>query len=149
MKLIQKNKLAYFNYKILEKFEAGIVLTGAEVKSVKKGQIDLKGSYVTIHNNEAWLINAHISPYKMASSQKDYDPTRARKLLLKQKEIKSLIGKEKAQGLTIVPISVYIIRRLVKIKLGLARGKKKADKRESIKKRDVNRKIRRAMRQKV
>ncbi len=150
MKLIQKNKFAYFDYKILEEFEAGIVLTGAEVKSVKKGQIDLKGSYMTIRNYEPWLINAHISPYRMAAgSQKDYDPTHPRKLLLKKKELSSLIGKEKSQGLTIVPLSVYIIRRLVKIKLGLARGKKKIDKRETIKKREVERRIRRAIREKA
>jgi len=150
MKLIQKNKLAYFNYEILEEYEAGIALTGPEVKSVKLGQVNLKGSYVTIKNEEPWLINAHISPYKMATgAQKNYDPTRPRKLLLKKKEIKSLIGKEKSQGLTIIPLSVYILRRFVKIKLGLARGKKKRDKREIIKKRETERRIQRIMRQKV
>ena len=147
MGLIAKNKFAYFDYHILEKMEAGIVLTGPEVKAVKLGHVDLKGAYVTIKNNEAWLINCHISPYKMASAaQKNYQPSRSRKLLLKHQEIKSLIGKTKAKGLTLLPLSIYTTRRLIKLTLGLGRGKKKYDKRQIIKKRDLDRQISRALR---
>ena len=150
MSLIAKNKFAYFDYHILKEYEAGIILTGPEVKSVKLGQINLKGSYVSLRNNEPWLINAHVSPYKMAiGAQKKYEPTHDRKLLLRASEIKSLIGQSKSQGLTLIPLSVYTVRRLVKIRLGLGRGKKKYDKRDSIKKREVDRRLQRAMRRKV
>ena len=149
MGLIAKNKFAYFDYHILEEFEAGIVLTGPEVKSVKLGQVNLKGSYVSLRNNKPWLINAHISPYQRAiGSQKNYEPVHDRPLLLKKAEIRRLIGKLKSQGLTLIPLSVYTIRRLIKIRLGLAKGKKKYDKRAAIKKREVDQGIRRAMRQK-
>lgn len=150
MSLIAKNKFAYFDYHILHEYEAGIILTGPEVKTVKLGQINLKGSYITFRNSEPWLINAHISPYKMAiGSQKNYEPTRDRQLLLKASEIKSLIGQSKSQGLTLIPLSVYTVRRFIKIRLGLAKGKKKYDKRAAIKKREVDRKIQRTMRQKI
>ncbi len=146
MPLITKNKFAYFDYQILEEYEAGIVLTGAEVKSVKLGQIDLKGAYVSLKSQVPYLINAHISPYKMATgSQRNYEPTQARKLLLNKSEIKSLAGKLSARGLTLVPLSVYTVRRLIKIRLGLGRGKKKYDKRETIKKREISRSIARAL----
>lgn len=146
MPLITKNKFAYFDYNILEKYEAGIILTGPEVKSVKLGHIDLKGSYVTLRGEEPWLINAHISPYKMATgAQKNYEPEQPRKLLLKKNEIKSLIGKLKSQGLTLIPLSVYTVRRLIKIRLGLGKGKRKFDKRQVLKKREIDRKIQRAM----
>lgn len=149
MSTLTANKKAFHDYHILEKYEAGIVLTGPEVKSVKLGQINLKSSYVTQKNNELWLINCHIAPYKMASTQKDYKPTRDRKLLLNKKEISSLIGKLQSKGLTVLPLSVYTKGSLVKIKIGVARGKKEYDKRETIKKRETDRTIQRALREKV
>lgn len=144
MPIITINKKALHNYKILEKFEAGIVLSGPEVKSVKNGQIDLKDGYVTIDSNKTpWLINVHISPYPFATQvQQNYNPARARKILLKNKEIKYLIGKTKLKGLTIIPLKVYTKGGLIKIEIGLAKGKKKYDKREEIKKREIERKIR-------
>jgi len=144
MKLINKNKQALFDYEILEHWKAGIVLSGPEVKSVKKGQISLSSSFIQIDSkNEAWLVNSYIAPYKPAAGvQTGYDPNHRRKLLLNKKEIASIIGKKSQKGLTIVPISVYTDKRLIKVEIGLARGKTKIDKREAIKKREVQREIR-------
>lgn len=142
------NKRANFDYNILEKYESGIVLFGYEVKSIKTGHINLKGSYVTIKQSkkskipEIYLINAHIPLYKCASTIKDYDPYRSRKLLLKKNEIKHLIGKKHEQGLTLIPLKIYTKHSLIKLEFGIGRGKKKADKRESIKKRELDKKIR-------
>ena len=141
------NKRANFDYDIKEKFTAGIVLLGHEVKSVKTGHINLKGSYVTLKKTKKalpaiYLINAHIPLYKHAGAVKSYDPTRPRKLLLKKNEIKHLIGKKQEQGLTLVPIKVYTKRSLIKIEFGIGKGKKKIDKREMIKKRELDRKMR-------
>jgi SsrA-binding protein len=146
-KYITKNKNGLFNYEVIETYQAGIVLSGPEVKSVKLGQISLKGSYATIDpNGEVWLVKAHISPYKPAvGAQKNYDPDQRRKLLLRKKEISSLIGKHKQKGLTIVPINVYTKRGLIKVDIALARGKTKIDKRETIKKREVKREIQRTL----
>lgn len=149
MSHIANNKNALFHYQILEKLEAGIVLTGAEVKSAKLGQINLKGSYVSINKGVPWLIKCHISPYKMAGSQKNYEPTRPRKLLLKKSEISSLIGRLSSAGLTLIPVSVYTKGGFIKLEIGLAKGKKEIDKREKIKKREVNRRIQRIMRNKI
>lgn len=150
MPILATNKKALANYDILEKIEAGIVLSGAEVKSAKMGGINLKNSYATLDSkSEFWLLNCHIAPYKPAAGhQRNYDPTGKRKLLLNKKEITSLIGKTKRAGLTIVPISVYTKGSLIKVTLALATGKKKYDKREIIKKREIDREIRRKMRQK-
>jgi len=142
---IAKNKKAYFDYEILEKFEAGIVLQGFEVKSVKLGHISLKGAYVTIKDEEAYLINTHISPYQPSNMRIEYDPTRSRKLLLKKSEIVSLMGKAKSQGLTILPLSVYNKKGKIKIELGLGRGKKKYEKREKIKRKDTEREVGRTL----
>ncbi|OIO07871.1 SsrA-binding protein [Candidatus Falkowbacteria bacterium CG_4_9_14_3_um_filter_36_9] len=142
------NKRANFDYEIKEKYEAGLVLLGHEVKSIKTGHINLKGSYVTFKKAkgrllpELFLINVHIPLYKFAGSIKNYDPYRSRKLLLKKNEISHLIGKKQEQGLTLVPIKVYTKRGYVKLEFGIGRGKKKADKRETIKKRDIDRRIR-------
>jgi SsrA-binding protein len=141
------NKRLLFDYEILEKYEAGIKLTGSEVKAVKMGQIDLKGSYVSLnfkanrYTPEAWLIGAHISAYqKSGYIQKHYNPLRQRKLLLNKKEINTLTGKLKQKGLTLLPLSVYTsTHRLIKITLVLVKGKRKFDKRESLKKRDFER----------
>ncbi len=141
MSILAKNKRAYFDYNIIEKYEAGVVLAGHEVKSIKLGHISLQGSYVTIKDNEAFLFNAHITPYQPANMPKDYNPTRTRKLLLKKSEIKTFIGNSKIQGLTILPLSVYNKKGKIKIEIGLARSKKKYEKREAIRKRDVEREV--------
>ncbi|MEN8252257.1 MAG: SsrA-binding protein SmpB [Patescibacteria group bacterium] len=140
------NKKAKFDYEFIEKYEAGLVLHGHEVKSIKTGHISLKGAFVTIHNGELYLTNALIPLYKHAGNIKDYDPNRSRKLLVKKSEIRSLIGKKAQAGLTMVPIRVYNKRNLIKLEFALARGKSKHDKRSTIKKRDTDRSIARAMR---
>lgn len=142
------NKLAYHDYEILEKYEAGIVLLGHEVKSTKNGQMNLKGSYVTIKHTpqlELFLINAHVSRYKMAGALPEYNPTRSRKLLLGKKEINSLVGKLEQKGLTLVPLRVYTKHNLIKIEIGLAKGKKLFEKKEQKKKKDVEKEIRRTL----
>lgn len=141
MKKIVENKKAYFDYEILETFIAGIKLKGFEVKSIKEGNFNIVGSYAVIKNNEVWLINSQIPIYKKASNIKDYDDKRTRKLLLNKKEIKYLIGKLKEKGLTLIPLEVYNINNLIKIKLGLGKIKRKIDKREIIKKRETERKL--------
>jgi SsrA-binding protein len=144
-KTIATNKKARFDYEILENLEAGLVLTGQEVKSAKQGQVSLKGSYVTIHENEAFLLNAHISKYKPAGPLPEYNPTHSRKLLLQKKEIDRLRGKIQEQGLTAMPLSMYISKSRVKVEIGLGRGKKKHQKKEAIKKRDTQREIQRTI----
>lgn len=145
MSTLVKNPKAKFDYKILETFEAGLVLFGQEVKSIKKGQMSLRGSYVTIKNEEVWLINSLISPYQPKNTPETYEPTRSRKLLLKKKEIKRLIGKIKQKGLTLVPLRVYTKHEKLKMEFGIGQGKKKIDKRESIKKKETKRRIDRAL----
>ena len=141
------NKQGLYDYQVLEKIEAGIVLSGPEVKSAKAGQINLKGSYITIDaKNIVWLKSTHISKYKpAASAQINYNPDQDRKLLIKKKEIDYLRGKSKEKGLTIMPISVYTKGSLIKLEIAVAKGKKKFDKRQSIKKRDLDREIRRKL----
>ena len=134
------NKKGAFDYEILERFEAGIALKGFEVKSIKTGHINLRGSFVTVKNNELYLTGANISPYQPKNTPADYDPTRSRKLLLNNKEIKYLIGKSQQKGLTLVPVRVYIKNNLIKLEFGVAKGKKRYDKREIIKKREFERK---------
>lgn len=143
MKTLATNRHARHDYAILETFEAGIVLTGQEVKSVKNGAISLKGAHVIMRNNEAWLLNATVSPYPHAGPLPDYDPTRSRKLLLERSEIGRIAGGLSRDRLTVVPLEVYTHRGLVKIKIALARGLREHEKRESIKKKDVAREIRR------
>ncbi len=143
------NRRAYHDYQILETLEAGIVLAGQEVKSVKLGQMSLKGSYVVIKNGETWLINASISPYKMAGLLPEYNPTQTRKLLLRRKEIISLIGKSKTKGLTLLPLKVYTKRSKIKVLIGLGKGKKKYDKRAEIKEREIKRKIAMALKSRM
>lgn len=137
------NKRAEFDYELLDKYEAGIVLTGSEVKSVKSGHVSLKGSFVTVKMGELYITNASIPRYKMSGTEGSYDPTRPRKLLLKKFEIKSLIGKMKAQGLTLVPVSLYTKKRLIKLEFAIGKGKKKHDKRQDIAKRETKRSIER------
>ncbi len=145
MKTLAVNKRARFDYEPLEEFEAGIVLLGHEVKSVKTGHISLKGAFVTSMGEELYLTNATISLYKYAGNIKDYEPTRSRKLLLKKNQIKRLIGKKQADGLTLVPFSVYINKGLIKVKFALAKGRRTIDKRDSIKKREDDRRVERVM----
>src|SRR5665213_369430 len=131
MKVLANNKKAFFDYDIKDNFNAGMVLSGAEVKSVKAGNASLTGSYVTVSANGASLVNCHIGPYKYAPNEK-YNPTQSRQLLLNKKEIHQLLGKEK--GLTIIPLEIYLGNRgLVKIRIGLGKSRKKTDKREYIK----------------
>jgi len=140
-----ENRKAYFNYEVIEKITAGIELLGFEVKAIKAGQMSLDGSYVIIRGNEAFLINSSITPLQPKNTSKDYDERRNRKLLLTKKEIKKLAGSEKQNGLTLIGLSVYNIGHKIKVELGLAKGKKKSDKRESIKKRESDRDIRRTL----
>lgn len=148
------NKRATYDYEIIETFEAGLMLTGQEVKSAKGKNISLKGSFVAINHTgpggqpEVWLLNCHISPYKFAGDLPHYEPTRSRKLLLNKKEIESLIGKTKQQGLTLVPLSMYTKKSLVKVSVGLAKGKRQIDKRQTIQKRESDRQIGRLLRHK-
>ena len=138
-----ENRKARFDYEILEKYEAGIELLGVEVKSVRGGRMSLEGSFIIVRGGEVYLINAHIPPYQPKNAPKDYDPLRNRKLLLTKKEIKELAGNEKNKSLTIVPISVYNKGRKIKVEIAIVKGKKKHDKRETIKKRETDREIRR------
>ncbi len=142
------NREAFHNYEILEKIEAGVVLTGAEVKSVKGGNVSLKGSYATIQQSQLQLLNMHIGHYKPAGPLK-IDTDRSRRLLVRRTDIDRFIGKIHSTGLTLVPLSVYSKSGLIKVELGLGRGKKSYDKRASIKKRETNRQIGRAMRVKA
>ena len=143
MKPYTINKNASFNYTIIEKYEAGIVLLGFEVKAVKTGRATIQGSHITVEHNEVFLIGTTIAPYQPANTPPDYDPQRKRKLLLTKREIKTLLGKKAQAGLTIVPIKMYNKNNTIKVEIALARGKKKHDKRERIKKRDTDRDIRR------
>lgn len=145
MKIYAENKKAYFNYDILEKFEAGMVLNGQEVKSIKLGRMTLEGSYVVLKNVEPFLIGAKVPAYQPKNAPADYDPERSRKLLLSKSEIQGLIGRTHEKGLTLVPLKVYSNNAKIKIEIGLAKGKKKFDKREDLKKREQKREIEREM----
>lgn len=136
-----RNKKATFNYELKETFEAGLVLAGYEVKSIKNGKASLEGAHVIIRGGEAFLVGSSIAPYQPANMPKEYDPERTRKLLLSKKELARLEVESEQAGLTIVPIRLYNTKRKLKLEIALARGKKKADKRESIKKRDTKRDI--------
>ncbi len=146
-KIITVNRKARSNYDIIEALEAGMVLQGTEVKALRERQMSLKDSYAKVENGEVFLVNAHISPYSHGNVQ-NHDPVRQRKLLLHKREIKRLMGKTMEKGLTLIPLKVYFSGPHVKIELGLARGKKVHDKRETIKKRDVEREIRRELKEK-
>ena len=133
------NPKAGFDYEILETIEAGVVLEGHEVKAIKTGKASIKGSYVKIYNEEAFLVGAIISPYQPANTPKKYDPQRSRKLLLSKKQISEFIGLSQSQGLTLIPLKFYDRRGKIKLLVGVAKGKKKYDKREMIKKKDLAR----------
>ncbi len=146
MKDLAYNKRATFDFEILEKFEAGIVLEGVEVKSVRAGHMSLKGAFVTFHNGNAELTNATIPPWQVSNTPGSYDQTRSRRLLLSASEIDYLQGKTSHTGLTIVPIRVYSKGPVLKIEIGLAKGKKQYNKKEQQKERDIKRDAERFLR---
>ncbi|MBI4280709.1 SsrA-binding protein SmpB [Candidatus Uhrbacteria bacterium] len=139
------NKVARRDYEILETLEAGLMLTGAEVKSARAGQMKLQGAYVAFPRAEAWLVGAHIPLYKPAGSRPDYQPDRSRKLLLHRRELAHLLGKQKEKGLTVVPLRLYTRHGKLKLEIGLGRGRKEFEKREKIKRREAEREIRTVM----
>jgi len=145
MSVLAENKKAYFDYEILEKFTAGIVLFGQEVKSLKTRGISLAGSYVIIQNGEIFWVGSHIPPYQPKNTPANYNPERTRKLLSKKKEIQYLFGKTRQRGLTLIPLRLYTEKAKIKLEFGLAKGKKQFDKRESIKKREAEREIKRQL----
>jgi len=138
------NRRAYHDYFVDEKYEAGVVLTGTEVKSLRAGRCNLRDGFVRIDRNEAWLENVHISPYAQGNLM-NHDPLRPRKLLLHRKQIATLIGKVRQKGYTLIPLRVYFSRNHAKVEVGLARGKREYDKRQSIAERDAKREIARAV----
>ena len=146
-KVIADNRQARYQYHILETYEAGIELKGTEVKSIRAGRCNVRDSYALIRNDEAWLLNLHISPYQGASEYFNHDPRRTRRLLLHKQEIRKLIGKVEQQGLTLVPLKLYFKQGRVKVEIALAKGKKLHDKREDIKKREDKRSMQRALKQ--
>jgi len=145
MKILAENKKAYFDYEFIEKYDAGLVLLGPEVRSIKLGRINLNASYVILRGNELYLINCNISPYQANNMPGNYDPERTRKLLVTGQEIKYLIGKLAQKGLTLVPIKVYTKKSKIKLEFGLAKSKRKVDKRQDLKNRDIQRDIRQTL----
>jgi SsrA-binding protein len=139
-KIIATNRKARHEYEILETYEAGLVLKGTEVKSLRDGQINFKDSYASISNQEAWLVGCHIAPYHHGSDA-NHDPDRSRKLLMHRREIARLVGKVAERGLTLVPLRLYFKGGRAKLELGLARGRKLHDKRQAIRERDVRREM--------
>jgi SsrA-binding protein len=138
MKIV--NKKASFNYEILESLEAGVILTGAEVKSIKSGRANIGDAYVKVLNNELWLVNANIPKYEFASD-KNYDPARSKKLLINRVQLDRLESKMKQGNLTLIPVSLYTVRGMIKVEVGLAKGRKYHEKREREKERDLDREL--------
>jgi SsrA-binding protein len=145
IKIINDNRQARYLYEILETHEAGIELLGTEVKSIREGKVNLKDGYVLVRNGQAWLTNVHISPYQKVGDYFNHEPRRSRRLLLHKQEISKLIGQVEQKGLTLVPLKMYFKNGWIKISIGLAKGKKLHDKRESSKRRDDQRDMARAM----
>jgi len=143
------NRQAGFEYEFLDKYEAGLILGGQEVKSIRAGRLSLQGAYIVIKGEEAWLLNATLPPYQPNNLRAEYDPLRSRKLLLHKHEIRSLIGQSKQAGLTLAPIRVYNSKGKIKLEFVLARGKKNRDKRQAIGQREADRQIQRAVRGKI
>jgi len=140
MKVFAKNKKAFFDYEILDTFEAGIQLQGTEVKSIKDARVSIKEAFVKVIGGEIYLVNAHVNEYEQGN-RNNHEPTRSRKLLLHRRQIDRLMGKVKEAGLTLVPIKLYQKDRLIKVEIALAKGKKTHDKRSSIKERDLQREM--------
>jgi SsrA-binding protein len=146
-KIVSDNRQARFQYEILETFEAGIELVGTEIKSIRDGKVNLRDGFALIRGGEVWLMNVHISPHSTASQFFNHDPRRNRKLLLHRKEIRKLIGQVEQQGLALVPLKMILKRGLVKVDLALGKGKKLHDKRDTVRRRDDQREMQRAMKQ--
>jgi SsrA-binding protein len=142
---ISRNRTARHDYHILETFEAGLVLTGTEVKSLREGTANLSDAYGVVRGGEVWLLNAHIAPYAQGGYV-NHEPTRSRKLLLHRREIRRLIGAVERQGLTLIPLELYFLRGRAKVSMALAKGKKTHDKREDARRRDAEREMARAFR---
>ncbi|MDG4657137.1 SsrA-binding protein SmpB [Ectobacillus antri] len=145
-KVVAQNKKAYHDYFIEETYEAGMVLQGTEIKSIRAGRVNLKDAYARIQNGEIWIFGMHISPYEQGNRY-NHDPLRTRKLLLHRKEILKLIGYTKETGYTIVPLRIYLQNGFAKMQIGVAKGKKNYDKREDLKKKEAKRDIERAFRE--
>ncbi|MEB3227725.1 MAG: SsrA-binding protein SmpB [Synechocystis sp.] len=145
VKIISDNRQARFLYEILETYEVGIELKGTEVKSVRAGKVNLRDGFATLRDGEVWLMNVHISPYEKSSQFFNHDPRRHRRLLMHNWEIRKLIGQVEQKGLTLVPLKMYLKGSWVKLTLGLGRGKKVHDKRETLKRRQDDRDMARAM----
>ena len=146
IKVVTKNREAYHAYFVIEEFEAGISLAGTEVKSIRQGTLSLKDAWCGVKDGELWIRQMHISPYEKGNIF-NRDPVRQRRLLMHKREINRLYGKIKQEGLTVIPLSIYLKNSLVKLEIGLARGKKLYDKRESAAKRDASREIDRTMKE--
>lgn len=144
-KIVAENRQARFEYEILETFEAGLELQGTEVKSVRNGKANLRDGFALIRKGEAWLHNVHISPHETASQHFNHEPRRARKLLMHKQEIRKLMGKVDQQGLTLVPLKMYLKRGWAKVTIALVRGKKLHDKRDDLKQKQAKREIERVM----
>ena len=139
------NRKAFFDYEILQKFTAGLELVGTEVKAIREGKMSLRGAFIAVRGGEAYLVGSDIQPYQPKNAPESYDATRGRKLLLGKAELEELAKAEGTKGLTIVPLSVYNKGRFLKIDIAIARGKKKFDKREAIKKHDIERDLKRSL----
>lgn len=146
MKVIAKNRKANFDYHIEETFEAGIVLTGTEIKSIRQGKVNIKDSYARVDRGELFLVGMHISPFEQGN-RFNVDSTRTRKLLMHRKEIDKLLGQMKLKGLTLIPLNIHLRNGFAKIQLGIGRGKKLYDKRQNAAKRDANREIQRKVKE--
>ncbi|MBI2400534.1 MAG: SsrA-binding protein SmpB [Deltaproteobacteria bacterium] len=149
IEIVTQNRKAFHDYFIEETFEAGVMLTGTEVKSLRAGKANLKDSYARIKDGEIYLLNTHISPYSLADGFKQHEPERTRKLLLHKKEIMKLLGKTREKGYTLVPTKIYFKDGKAKVEIGLAKGKTSYDKRDSIKALDVKREIAKTIRQRT
>ncbi len=147
IKVISNNKRATFDYELLERFEAGLALTGTEIKSIRANQVSLHRSYVQSRDDELWLMEANISPY-VHGNRENHEPTRPRKLLLHRREINRILTNLAQKGLTVVPIRLYLKNGRAKVEVALARGKHKYDKREDVARRDADRQVERALREK-
>ena len=147
VQIISKNRKAWHEYFVEERLEAGIVLTGTEVKSCRDGRVNFKDAYCDFRNGELYVVQMHISPYPHAGPHFNHEPERPRKLLMHRRELKRLLGKIKEKGFTLVPLALYLKGPRIKLEIGLVRGKKLHDKRESIKQRDADRNLRAAIKE--
>ncbi|MBE9077960.1 SsrA-binding protein SmpB [Romeria aff. gracilis LEGE 07310] len=148
-KIVSDNRQARFTYEILETYEAGVVLLGTEVKSIRAGKVNLRDGYALVRDGEVWLLNVHISPHNMTNQVYNHDPRRTRKLLLHKQEIRKLIGQVEQKGLTLVPLKMYLKGGKVKVSLALGRGKKLYDKREDLKRKQEKRETARLLKDRL